>query len=276
MISIEGISFSYGKHEVLKDISCHIQGGQVVSVLGMNGSGKSTLLKTINKILHPHRGTVHLHGRDTGRMSREQLARSIGYMPQKSRAVDCTVFEAVLIGRKPHMTWHVSARDIQETSRIIELMGLGPYSDRNTTELSGGELQRVVIARALAQAPQVLLLDEPVNHLDIRSQLEVMSLIRDVTKRLGLVTITVMHDLNTALRFSDKFLMMADGLLFATGGREVVTAENIKEVYKLNVMVREMDGIAVVIPCHDQGSCCRDESPATSSSRKLRAVSPIH
>ncbi|MHB8122465.1 MAG: ABC transporter ATP-binding protein [Desulfuromonadaceae bacterium] len=257
MIRIDGIAFSYARHKVLKDISCDVQAGSLVSILGVNGSGKSTLLKTINKVLRPHKGTVHVQGEETGGMTRDQLARCIGYMPQKSGAVDCTVFEAVLIGRKPHMAWHVSGKDIYETGRIIELMGLSSHADRSTTELSGGELQRVVIARALAQAPQVLLLDEPVNHLDIRSQIDVMTLIREVTKQLGIATITVMHDLNTALRFSDKFLLMNDGTVFASGGREVVNAENIQMVYKLDVLIHEMEGIPVVIPRIVQKNCSR-------------------
>jgi len=260
MIRIDGITFAYAKHKVLKGISCDVQAGNLVSILGVNGSGKSTLLKTINKVLHPHKGTVHVQGEATGRMTRDQLARCIGYMPQKSSAVACTVFEAVLIGRKPHMAWHVSGNDLYETGRIIELMGLSSYADRSTAELSGGELQRVVIARSLAQAPQVLLLDEPVNHLDIRSQIDVMTLIRDVTKQLGIATITVMHDLNTALRFSDKFLMMNNGTIFASGGREIVTADNIRKVYNLNVLIHEMEGIPVVIPCIEQKNCRGDSA----------------
>ena len=253
MINVNGITFSYGSGDVLKDISFRVHEGRVVSILGVNGSGKSTLLKTINGILRPRRGTVQVDGRETKAMSREEIARSMGYMPQKSQATPCTVFEAVLLGRTPHISWNISRHDMAKTREIVELMGLGEYSHRCTTELSGGELQRVIIARALAQEPRVLLLDEPVNHLDIRSQMDVMTLIRNITRRFGIVTIVVMHDLNTALRFSDGFILMKEGNLFAAGDRDIMTASRISEVYGLRVALSEVQGIPVVVPCLDHG-----------------------
>jgi iron complex transport system ATP-binding protein len=253
MIDVKGITFSYGTGDVLRDISFSVHEGRVVSILGVNGSGKSTLLKTINGILRPRRGTVQVDGRETKAMSREEIARRMGYMPQKSQGTPCTVFEAVLLGRTPHISWDISRHDIAKTEEIVDLMGLGGYSHRCTTELSGGELQRVIIARALAQEPRVLLLDEPVNHLDIRSQMDVMTLIRDITRRFGIVTIVVMHDLNTALRFSDGFILMKEGSLFAAGDREIMTASIISEVYGLQVALSEVQGIPVVVPCADHG-----------------------
>ncbi|RQW89842.1 MAG: ABC transporter ATP-binding protein [Geobacter sp.] len=255
MIDVNGIKFSYGTGDVLKDISFRVHEGRVVSILGVNGSGKSTLLKTINGILRPRQGTVHVDGRETKAMSREEIARSMGYMPQKSQATPCTVFEAVLLGRTPHISWYISPHDIAKTQEIVELMGLGGYSHRCTTQLSGGELQRVIIARALAQEPRVLLLDEPVNHLDIRSQMNVMTLIRNITQSFGIATIVVMHDLNTALRFSDEFILMKEGSLFAAGNRDIMTAATISEAYGLRVALSEVQGIPVVVPYtdHDEG-----------------------
>ena len=249
MISVENLSFAYGSRDTLQKISFRLQKGELVSVLGMNGSGKSTLLKNINRLLEPQQGSVSIGGQNIALMPRQQLARTIGYLPQNITAVDCSVFEAVLIGRKPVLGWQVTEEDLAETVRMLELTGLTPYADRCTTRLSGGELQRVSIARTLAQKPSVLLLDEPVNHLDIRSQIDIMALIRRLTSQLGIVTITVMHDLNTALRFSDRFLLIKEGRLMATGGREVMTAENIEEVYQLQVVLSEVGGIPVVIPC---------------------------
>jgi len=252
MIRVEGISFAYGSRPVLHEISFNAPKGQLVSVLGMNGSGKSTLLKNINGLLKPTQGRVCINGSDISQMSRLQLACSIGYLPQHTMPADCSVFEAVLIGRKPYLGWQVREDDLAETSRMLELTGLVAYADRAVTQLSGGELQRVSIARTLAQQPSVLLLDEPVNHLDIRSQIDIMALIRRLTSQLGIVTLAVLHDLNTALRFSDGFLLLQEGKLFANGGREVMTAENIREVYQLQVVLHEVGGITVVVPCPEQ------------------------
>lgn len=248
MIDINGISFSYGTVDALRDISCSARPGRVVSILGVNGSGKSTLLKTINGILRPQRGTVHIDGRETAAMSRDDIARSIGYMPQKSQGVPCSVFEAVLLGRKPHVTWNLSRHDTAKTRETIELMGLAKYAHRCTTELSGGELQRVIIARALAQEPRVLLLDEPVNHLDMGSQMAVMSLIREITRKLGITTIVVLHDLNIALRFCDDFILMKEGKLFQAGERSTLTSPIISEAYGIPVVVSDVQGVPVVVP----------------------------
>lgn len=252
MIRVSGLSFAYGSHQVLHDISFTIAKGELISVLGMNGSGKSTLLKNLCRLLRPQQGTIHINNQDMSRQPHRQLAQLIGYLPQSSTPLDCSVFEAVLIGRKPYLSWQVSELDLAETTRMLELTGLSGYEHRSAARLSGGELQRVAIARTLAQQPSLLLLDEPVNHLDIRSQLDIMALIRRLTSQLGIVTIAVMHDLNTALRFSDGFLMLKDGKLLAAGGPKVMTAEIINEVYQLQVVQHELGGIPMIIPCPDQ------------------------
>jgi len=252
MIRIRQLDFAYGSRPVLHGIDFEVRSGELVSVLGMNGSGKSTLLKCVTGLLQPSRGEVEINGRSTRSLSRQELAQSIGYLPQNSQPADCTVFEAVLIGRKPHLGWQVNDTDLAEISRILSLTGLSDYADRSTLQLSGGELQRVAIARTLAQQPSVLLLDEPVNHLDIRSQIDVMDLIRSLTLQLGIATIAVMHDLNMALRFSDRFVLMREGHLLAAGGQEVMTAETIREVYQLYVVRHELYGIPLVIPCPER------------------------
>jgi iron complex transport system ATP-binding protein len=252
MISIRQLDFAYGSRKVLHRVEFEVCSGELVSVLGMNGSGKSTLLKCINGLLQPAHGDVVINNCPANQLSRQERARSIGYLPQNIQPLDCTVFEAVLIGRKPHLSWQVTDNDLAEISRILSLTGLSAYAERSTLHLSGGELQRVAIARTLAQQPSVLLLDEPVNHLDIRSQIDVMALIRTLTLQLGIATIAVMHDLNMALRFSDRFVLMQEGQVRATGGQEVMTAENIRETYQLHVVRHELDGIPLVVPCPEQ------------------------
>lgn len=248
MIVVDGVSFKYKEREVLKDISFQIEKGDIVTLLGINGSGKSTLLKTMNKILKPYKGTILINNENVESVSGNQLASIIGYMPQKSNGVFCTVYEAVLLGRKPHIKWSISKKDEEVVYSILRLMGLEDFAMRNTLELSGGELQKVIIARALAQEPTVLLLDEPINHLDIRNQIEVMKLIRNITKKLNIITIVVMHDLNIALRFCDKFLMLKDRRIFASGDRSIVNAVTIKDVFHLETIIHSIKGIPIVIP----------------------------
>lgn len=249
MIQVESISFSYGSRPVLHEISFSVPNGQLVSVLGMNGAGKSTLLRCLCGLLTPSQGRIIIDQQDTAGLNLRQRARTIGYLPQTTQPVDCTVFEAVLIGRRPHFSHHVRSEDLEAVNQMLDLTGLAPLANRLTTQLSGGELQRTAIARTLAQKPRLLLLDEPVNHLDIRSQLEIMALIRDLTERLQIVTIVVTHDLNTALRFSDRFVLMREGRIQAAGGREVMTVDNIKETYQLPVQIHELNGIPLVVPC---------------------------
>lgn len=248
MIVVDGISFKYKEREILKDINFRIEKGSIVSILGVNGSGKTTLLKTLNRMLNPHRGTVYVDGVDTRQMKNNQLASTFGYMPQKFNGVTCTVYEAVLLGRKPHLNWNVTEKDEEKVRSILKLLGLEDFSYRNTNELSGGELQKVIIARALAQEPTVILLDEPINHLDIKNQIEVMNLISSITKSLKIITIMVMHDLNIALRFSDKFILLKKGQIYAHGERDVITPDTIKEVFGITVSVENVKGIPIVVP----------------------------
>jgi len=220
----------------------------VVTILGRNGSGKTTLLKTINRILKPCRGAVLVEGTPVMTMSNSDIAKTIGYVPQRSGGIRCTVFEAVLLGRKPHIRWQVSAGDLEIVREIISLMGLQENVMRDTTELSGGEFQKVLIARALAQEPKILLLDEPVNHLDIKNQIETLMHIREITDKLHIVSIIVLHDINLSLRFSDKYLLLKDGSIYAFGGREVINEQTIREVFGIDVMVSAIDDMPFVYP----------------------------
>ncbi len=252
MLEVRQLSFSYGIRPVLHDISFSLQPGTLLSVLGMNGSGKSTLLKILARLLRPRQGHTLLNGKDLSLLSDSERSRAIAYLPQTVPLSDITVFEAVLIGRKPHLGWQIQPEDLQETTRMLDLTGLADYAGRKTTQLSGGELQRVAIARTLAQQPAVLLLDEPVNHLDIRSQIDVMDLIRNLTLQLGIATIAVMHDLNMALRFSDRFLLLKGGRVAAFGACDVITEQTIQDIYQLQVVLQQVGGLTVVVPCPDQ------------------------
>lgn len=248
MIRLEQISFSYDKKEVLSNISMELKSGDMIAVLGVNGSGKTTLLKIIGGILKPNRGSVFIEGRPIYKIGRHEFAKTVAYLPQKSNGVFCSVFDAVLLGRKPHIGLEASRHDIEITGRIIEMLGLEDYAFRITTELSGGELQKVVIARALAQEPKILLLDEPINHLDIKNQLEIMILLKKITKELNITTVIVLHDLSAAMRYSDSFVLLKGGRLYAYGGREVITPHTIRDVYHIDATIKDINGIPVVVP----------------------------
>ncbi|MCZ3365573.1 MULTISPECIES: ABC transporter ATP-binding protein [Methanobacterium] len=248
VLSVDKIEFSYGNATVLKDVNFKVKKGDFVSILGVNGSGKSTLMKCINRILKFKEGMIFVEDRDLKKMKDIEIARKIGYVPQSSETGFVTVFDAVLLGRKPYIKWDISKKDIELTENILKVMNLEEYALRYINELSGGELQKVVIARALVQEPQILLLDEPTSDLDLKNQLEVMKIIREVSDTHNIASIVVMHDINLALRYSDKFIILKEGQVFTTGGKEVITPEIIKETYGVDVHVKNFEGVPMVIP----------------------------
>ena len=211
-LEIRGVQFSYGSVPVLKDVGLKVGEGEVLSLTGPNGSGKTTLLKCINRILRPKKGTILLNGEDLRRVGLKELARSLGYVPQGfPSSFSLTVLETVLLGRKPHINWRLNEKDKRVVLDILRLMELDNLSMRMFNELSGGERQKVLIARALAQEPEVLLLDEPTSNLDLRHQLEVLELITNVVRERGLSAVMAIHDLNLASRFSDRIAMLKEG-----------------------------------------------------------------
>jgi len=253
ILSVNRISFRYNSLPVLQDVTFELSAGQILGVLGINGAGKSTLLKCINKVLRPQGGSVLLDGKDLLRLTGDEVARRIGYVPQRYIDEQVTVFDAVLLGRKPHIKWAATDRDMVIVERLLKLMGVEKYALRPISTLSGGESQKVIIARALAQEPKVLLLDEPTSSLDLRNQLEVMNLVATVVKTENVSAVVAIHDLNLALRFADRFVILKDGAIYAGGLREDLTPEIIEEAYGVHSIVRVVDGYPIIIPVH----CCR-------------------
>lgn len=248
ILTVQDIHFQYPGRSVLEGINFSVEKGEILAVLGTNGTGKTTLLKSINRILKPVSGTV-LIGRDSvSSLSRNALARKIGYVEQQRVGSRATVFNTVLLGRKPYIEWDITHQDMEIASQALETLGLSEYSLRYLDELSGGELQKVVIARALAQQPELLLMDEPTSSLDLKNQLEVLKLIRQITLERGIAAVVAMHDLNLSLRFADKFVLLKDKTIFAAGGQEVMTAKNIEEVYAVPVTLISQNGYRFVIP----------------------------
>lgn len=248
ILSVQGLDFKYPSHEVLKNVSFSLESGECLAVLGTNGTGKSTLLKCINRILKPQKGTVFIDKHEVQKLNQVELAQKIGYVAQSNQCFRTTVFDAILIGRKPYIKWDVTKKDLDIVNMAIKMLELEKYSLRYIDELSGGEFQKVLIARALAQEPSVLMFDEPTSSLDLKNQLEVINIIKKVVKSKGISAVVTIHDLNLALRFADKFILLKDGKIFAAGGMEIMTSENIECVYSVPVEVKQFRNTTVVVP----------------------------
>jgi iron complex transport system ATP-binding protein len=249
MLQAKGVFFRYSKRPVLEGIDLQVREGELCSILGNNGAGKSTLLKCLAGILRPCRGAVYLGGDDTANLSRREAALRLAYVSQQEAGVArLTVFDTLLMGRRPHIAWSVEEQDLHVVERVIEALDLEELALRYINELSGGEYQKVVIARALAQEPRVLLLDEPTANLDLHNQLEVMETVRLAVDKQGISSLMAIHDLNLALRFSDKFLILQNGSVLAYGGPEVVSPANIGRAYGVKVSVEQSNGRKTVTP----------------------------
>ncbi len=244
----DDICFSYNRHPVLSEVSFSLESGKIMCILGVNGAGKSTLLKCLNRILSPHHGTVLLDGKNLSNMDRTEVARFIGYVPQRHTDSCMKVFETVLMGRKPHMGWKAEPGDYAVVENILKQMGLEPLSMRRVCDLSGGQLQKVIIARALAQTPKILLLDEPTSSLDMKNQLDLMRLIQKISKTQGISAIIAIHDLNVAVRFAEDFLFLKQGQVHSILTRKTLSAEVIQQVYGLEVALKQFEGHTIIVP----------------------------
>jgi iron complex transport system ATP-binding protein len=245
---VNGIKFAYRSRQVLNDVSLTVKKDDVVSILGPNGVGKTTLIKCISKVLTPKAGSVFIEGSNLHKMNKKDIARNIGYVSQRSETSRTTVFDSVLLGRKPHFEWDITEKDIRLAGKVLHLLGLDELALKYVDEISGGEYQLVQIARVLVQQPKVILLDEPTSSLDLSNQHLIMHLIRNIVKKNHMAAIMIIHDLNLAIRHSDKFILMKDGRVYSAGGHEIITPENIKAVYNIDAYVESVRGIPIVIP----------------------------
>lgn len=247
MIEIQNITFSYPDAEILKGVGFTAESGEVVGLLGNNGAGKSTLVTCLNRIRKPKQGSFFIDGQNAFQMGRNALARTVAYVAQKNELTHTTVFDCVLLGRKPYIKWSVSQEDLDICTQIMERVGILDYQMRYVDELSGGELQKVMLARALVAEPKLLLLDEPTSNLDPRNQYEMMALVQEIAKERGITVITVIHDLNLAMRFCDKFYFLKSGEGYSYGGIDTVTSQILEAVYGIQAQVLEVQGRKTVI-----------------------------
>lgn len=249
MLSVEDIRVGYnGSGLVLENLGFTLEAGEVLAILGPNGVGKTTLLRCINGMIRPKGGSVKIDDADVFAMSAGRIARHLGYVAQRNEAGRMTTFDAVLLGRKPHMGWNVTHDDLHKVAAALHQLGLEHLALRDIDAMSGGELQKVCIARALVQEPRVLLLDEPTSSLDLKNQLEILGTIRRVVREHRLAAVMTMHDLNLALRFVDRFLFIKQGKVFACGRPEEISAEMVAAVYGVQVDILHHEGQVVVVP----------------------------
>ncbi|ASJ07992.1 iron ABC transporter ATP-binding protein [Thermococcus siculi] len=245
VIKARNLRFSYNGADVLRGVNLEVEEGEFVAILGPNGAGKSTLLKCISGVLKCE--GVEIFNRPIGEYSRNELARLIAYVPQRVEPGFMTVFDTVLLGRRPYMGLRPSVRDVEAVRVALRRLGIEDLALKVTNRVSGGELQKVNIARALAQEPKILMMDEPTNNLDIKSQLEVMRIARKFSADGGTV-VMVMHDINLAIRFAKRFIFLKEGKIVASGGLEVLTPGIFREIYGVDVKIEDVKGVPVVIP----------------------------
>jgi len=237
-ITIKSLTFGYNGSMILDGLNLVVEDSEVLGLVGPNGSGKTTLIKCIDKILKP-KGSILIDGRDIDTVSRTDLAKRLGYVPQSSSTpLATTVFDTVLMGRRPHISWRVSDSDLDKVADILELLHLEYLAMRDFSQLSGGQKQKVLIARALAQEPEVLLLDEPTSSLDMKHQLEVMETISSLVKEKKISAVMALHDLNLASMFVDKLAILKGGKSYAAGEPiDLLNAKNIRDVYGVEAVV---------------------------------------
>jgi iron complex transport system ATP-binding protein len=204
-LKVKDVEFSYASVHVLKNVCIELAASEMLGVVGPNGAGKSTLIRCIDRILQPRKGSILLDGRDIKDMRLMELAKKMGYIPQStSQVFPATVFDTVLMGRRPHIGWRSSEKDTEKVLKTLQMLNIEELAMRDINELSGGQQQKVFIARALTQEPDVLLLDEPTSNLDIKHQLEVMEIIKSIVREKEISAIMAIHDLNLASRYADR------------------------------------------------------------------------
>lgn len=243
-IKIDNMEFSYSSTPVLHDVTLDLNGAQFISIVGPNGVGKSTLIHCMNKVLKPTGGTVMLNDTYVSDMKLKEVAKIVGYVPYTSSdTFPLSVVDTVLMGRAPHTGWRPKEKDLEIVYNILKMLSIDHLADRAFNELSAGQHQKVMLARGLAQDPQILLLDEPTSNLDIRHQLEVTSILKELSANRDMLVIMISHDINIASKFSDMMIMLKDGSIYAAGKpEEVITKDNIREVYGVESEIMDSHG----------------------------------
>ena len=249
MLKVDNLTFRYSKFSrpVLNGASLELQPGEIGILLGKNGSGKTTLFKNILGIHKPNSGTISFEGENLLKMSRKERARRIAYVPQDIQFGALTVFDSIMLGRVSYFGLKSGDDDYKAVEKILMDMHLESFAFRMVDELSGGERQKIAIARAMAQEPKMMVFDEPTGNLDIANEQLIIEEARKLAKEKNIAILSSLHDLNQALTFGDKFFFLKNGVVKYAGGREIITPEVVKDTFDVDVRIREIDGQTVVL-----------------------------
>ena len=249
MLNIENLTFRYDRSglPVLNGADLQLNQGEIGILLGKNGSGKTTLFKNLLGINKPTGGKISFDGENLLKMPRRERARRIAYVPQDIQFGALTVFDSILMGRVSYFGLKASHEDYVAVEKIIRDMGLESFAQRNVDALSGGERQKIAIARAMAQEPKLMVFDEPTGNLDISNEHLIFQEAKKLAREKNISILSSLHDLNQALAFGDKFFFLKNGVVKYAGGPEIVTPEVIKDTYGMDVRIREIDGRPVVL-----------------------------
>lgn len=253
IFTIKNLSFAYGKYEVIKGLDLTLHEGTITTLIGANGCGKSTLFNLMTKNLKPNDGTIALHDENIANIHLKKFARQAAIVHQYNTApADLSVEKLISYGRTPYHRMGISQDTKEDEEKIrwaMEITNTLKHKDKPAAELSGGQKQRVWIAMALAQDTKILFLDEPTTYLDIRYQLQILKLIRQLNREYGITIIMVLHDINQSLYYSDEIVAMQDGKIIAQGRpEEIITSELVRRVYDVELNIQNVDGKPFVIP----------------------------
>ena len=249
MLNVSNVHFRYSKkgNPVLNGACLTLQQGQIGIVLGKNGSGKTTLFKNILGIEKPSSGSMTFAGENLLKMNRRERARRIAYVPQDIQFGALSVFDSILMGRVSYFGLKASQEDYLAVEKILRDMGLSDFAHRNVEELSGGERQKIAIARAMAQEPKLMVFDEPTGNLDIANEQLILEEAKKLARQKNISILSSLHDLNQALAFGDKFFFLKDGVVKYAGGREIFTPQVLKDIFDVDIRIREIDGQPVIL-----------------------------